>query len=288
MRGPPDLKVEQSRVKIPGYELRRELGRGVYGVVWEARHEKTGHEYAVKVFQRPVVARTELEWLDRADRLPRVVTLHDARLDHDPPFLVMPRMAGSLGEARFAGASTDQVADWLQQIAEGLTSLHETLGICHCDIKPSNVLVDENRHLYLADFGKAAYLGRELGHLGTPGYMAPEQALERELPSLEQGRVWDIYGLGATGHFLLTGQRPRVSDEFCLSLDSMERPEALTAYRRELLERERPLSLDQADPELARLLTGCLELEARLRVPHPDEVRDFLLRRKGRESGSLN
>ncbi len=269
-------------MKIPGYELLRELGRGVYGVVWEARHEKTGREYAVKVFQRPVVAETELEWLARADRLPRVVTLHDARLDHNPPFLVMPRLAGSLGEARFAGAPDEQVADWLQQIAEGLTSLHETLGICHCDIKPSNVLVDENLHLYLADFGKAAYLGAEIGHLGTPGYMAPEQALESEIPSLEQGRAWDVYGLGATGHFLLTGQRPRVSDEFCLSLDKMERAEALVSYRHELLEGERSLSLDQADPELARLLEGCLQLDARLRLPHPDEVREFLLRRMGR------
>lgn len=264
---------------LPGYRLLRPVGRGSYGVVWEVDHEPTGRRLAAKLFHRPLAAAGELDWLGRTEHLPRVVPLHDARLDHEPPFLVMPLMAGSLRQPVRSEHPPDQVVEWLEQMCHGLTSLHESLGICHCDLKPSNVLVDERRDLYLADFGKAAYLGGETGHLGTLGFMPPEQATLKQPPD-SRGHAWDIYGLGATGHYLLTGDFPRIPESECLELEKLELEELLAAYRTGLAAGK--LDLDAAPRELAEILQRCLELDPEQRFPSATELLDRLrwLRRR--------
>jgi serine/threonine protein kinase len=242
-------------------------------VVWEARQQPSGRLLAVKLFHRPVVAKGEVGWLSKCEQLLRVITLHDARLDHQPPFLVMPLMAGSLQQESLTPPR--QVAKWLEQMCHGLQSLHQGLGMCHCDLKPSNILIDKRRDLYLADFGKAAYLGGEGGHLGTPGFMPPEQALLVP-PQGPHGLGWDIYGLGATGHYLLTGDFPRVAKSFCDSLQGLELEELLARYRASLCASDEDLRGAlrgrNIPPAMAEFLDGCLRLDPEERYSDTEEL----------------
>ncbi len=273
---------------LPGYRLERPLGAGTFGTVWSGVQLSTGQRVAVKVLKAAHLDltgfRREVERLREVSEHPHVITLLDADLGHDPPFFVMPWLTrGSL--AAVGQPSVSQAAAWLEQIAEGLQFTHEK-GLLHCDLKPSNLLLDEQGRIRLVDFGQAYARGEARGALGTLGFMAPEQALlGSEQAGSTPGARWDVYALGATLYYLLTGRCPRLSEEQRTALSTLHSEAALKAYRQHL-EQNPLLPLRRLNPrvdrDLAAIIESCLALDPAHRTPTAAQVlQDLEQRRRG-------
>jgi serine/threonine protein kinase len=208
------------------YELRRELGRGAGGLVFEALHRYTHRSIALKVVGPDVPRNLIPEQCARlmreaqalaAVRHPGIVEVLDAGLmADDTPFIVLERLDGRTLEGLLATrgklSPEDSVAIGLQ-LSDALDALHH-VGVVHRDLKPGNVFVVRDRdgaeRLKLLDFGIA--LVRSHAHekltgigalIGTPAYMSPEQLL-----AMEVDHSTDIYALGVTLFECLTGRLP--------------------------------------------------------------------------------
>jgi hypothetical protein len=203
------------------YALSAPLGRGGMGVVWRAQDAVLGREVAVKevVFpptmpeeeRRPAQARVMRE-ARAAARLnhPSAVTLYDVVQDGDGTFIVMELVnAPTLAElVRTEGPlPVGRVAELGAQIASALEAAHQA-GIVHRDVKPGNVMVPATGMAKLADFGIASLQGdpqlTSTGLvIGSPAYMAPEQARGEE-----SGPPVDFWALGATLYYAVEGEPP--------------------------------------------------------------------------------
>jgi hypothetical protein len=201
------------------YDLIARLGRGGMGVVDLARDEN-GNKVALKRLtltgSASEIARSRQRLLREAEVLrrlhhPNVVGLLDVIDEGDEIVLVMPYMAGgSLAErvAQHGPAPADEVERQARRLLGALSSAHRA-GIVHRDIKPANILFDERGEPCLADFGVA--LSRDQTHgltvagmvVGTPGFMAPEQARGEPVSPAS-----DVFSLGATLLFAATGDGP--------------------------------------------------------------------------------
>jgi serine/threonine protein kinase len=192
--------------------LERQLGQGGMGKVYRARWR--GGSVAVKLLPKPLrghapVAARFLEEAALLGRLrhPGIVAVRGlGRLPDGGHFLVMDLVEGG-DLARRLAAGPIAVADalrWTAEAADALDHAHGQ-GIVHCDLKPSNLLLDHDGHVRVSDFGLARALadgGRHGG--GTPGFMAPEQ-FEAAGPVSERT---DVHGLGAVLYALLAGRAP--------------------------------------------------------------------------------
>ncbi|MFN8607063.1 MAG: serine/threonine-protein kinase [Vulcanimicrobiota bacterium] len=275
--------LSEIQFQLVGYQLLRPLGHGSFGVVYAALQERTGQEVAIKLLRPEVVNwryfKEELRQIVRLAEHPGVVSLLDADLEHQTPYYVMPLLRASLAGQT---AQPDLVVEWLEQMAEALAYMHGK-GVLHCDLKPSNVLLDERGHTRLVDFGQARTLGDEASSFGTLGYMAPEQAAGEAQPDVR----WDVYGFGACAYKLLTGQYPRFSQDDRNSLSVTESAsERLRLYRELISSRELvPLtSLNRKiDAELSHIVETCLELDPARRTPSMAQVVEDLQRRRYRE-----
>ena len=271
------------RPHIPGYQLSELLGAGSFGQVWGGLSQRTGLEVAVKVFPQAAsdnwsYLRQEVDRLGKVAEHPQVVSLLDADFDHHPPYFVMRRYQSSLHHWRQHNPhpSTAKLLRWWREITEGLRYTHSK-GLLHCDLKPSNLLLDEEERALISDFGQAA-LGRERGgsHLGSLGFMAPEQAHQLEEGYASPDVLWDIYSLGASFYYLLSKRLPRLSENHLQELGSVAgTAEKLSRYRRSLQENGlAPIRkfCPDLDPDLAALLEACLELDPRRRPQSASEV----------------
>jgi serine/threonine protein kinase len=116
---------------------------------------------------------------------------------------------GSLAERLKAGPlPVAEAIHLFREIAIGLVHAHGK-GVLHCDLKPANVLLDQDLHPRLADFGQSRMSNEQRPALGTLFYMAPEQADLKAVPDAR----WDVYALGAVFYCMLTGQPPYRTDE---------------------------------------------------------------------------
>ncbi len=269
---------------IPHYHLSELLGTGSFGQVWGGISQRTGLEVAVKVFvTQPSAAhwsylRQEVERLGKVAEHPHVVSLLDADFDHQPAYFVMRRYQGSLYEWRQAHPQPRlaTLVGWWKQIAEALRYTHSK-GLLHCDLKPSNLLLDEENRALLSDFGQAAQ-GKERGssHLGSLGFMAPEQASQLEEGNTSPDVTWDLYGLGATFYYLFSKRLPRLSDGLLQELGSVAgTAEKLSRYRRSLHENALvPIRtyVPQLSEDLADMLEACLHLDPRSRPQSAAEL----------------
>jgi len=185
------------------------------GAVWEAVHESTGQRYALKVVLG-LDAETRTRFQREARTLaqlnhPHVVRLHTAELEGPEPFLIQELLAGGDLSQKIARGPlpAEEARAIAGQIAQGIAAAHAA-GVQHRDLKPENVLFDEDGAAKVADFGLARSHGTAEGltHtgalLGTPGYMAPEQAVD----SRRVGPAADVYALGAVLYAMLTGVPP--------------------------------------------------------------------------------
>ena len=198
------------------YELLAVAGRGAMGVVYRGRHRALGRTVAVKLLlpgASPERFIREARLL-AAVRSPHVVAVTDYDVLPDGrPILVMDWIDG--GDLRAAAVAADgkldepQATAWMEDVCRGLAAAAEA-GVTHRDVKPSNLLIGADGRAQVADFGLARSADPDLlismtgNVLGTPFYMAPEQAEDPRSADVRS----DIYGFGATFYHLLTGRPP--------------------------------------------------------------------------------
>lgn len=216
--GPPPAGPAQGDERLGPYRLVRELARGGMGVVWEAVHEASGARHALKTLLPGLLQgevrerfRLEAEAVARLDH-PAIVKIHTAELSGPRPHLAQEFIQGEDLETRLRQGPLPaaEARRMTLLLARGLAHAHAQ-GVLHRDLKPQNVLVDEDGAPRLVDFGLARLVedsSRRLTHtgdiLGTPSYMAPEQAID---PRRVDART-DVYGLGGILYAMLTGQPP--------------------------------------------------------------------------------
>lgn len=201
---------------IGRYELVREIGRGGFGVVWEARdRDDDGRLVAFKAVRAGQVAKDREERLVREAELaarlshPSIVTLLDAGRSEHGPYLVTELLRGATLADRLARGRIpprEGVRIGLQ-IAQAAAHAH-THGVVHRDLKPGNIFLCEDGKTKVLDFGLAHAFGQRKAAGGTPGYMAPEQW--RDAPEDERT---DVFGLGVILFRMLADELPFPGDE---------------------------------------------------------------------------
>ena len=211
----------QNRRLLDRYDLREPLGRGGMGIVWLADDTVLQRQVAIKEVEFPPgIPPDEMETLRArvmrearaAGRLnhPNVTTIYDVVQDEGRTWIVMEYVDAptvtQMVDREGARSVEETIAIGLQ-VLSALDAAHAA-GIVHRDVKPSNVMVQANGRTKLADFGVAAVQGDPKITMtgliiGSPSYMAPEQA--REGRSTE---ATDLWGLGATLYFAVEGQPP--------------------------------------------------------------------------------
>ncbi len=205
---------------LGAYQLIEIIGTGGMAVVYRARQIALGRDVAVKIlpphlaldpnfaerFRREVATIAHLEHA-------HIVPVHDYGMQEGITFVVMRLLAGGSLSDRlriFRRPSLSETSTMLTHVASALDYAHSR-GVIHRDVKPGNVLLDQNGDAYLADFGIAklreADQGAATRGVGTAGYMAPEQALGKPL----DGRA-DLYSLGVLAFHVVTGRLPFEGD----------------------------------------------------------------------------
>ena len=253
------------------FEIKQKLGRGSVATVWLAREKALGRLVAVKVLlpgrARDETARKRFEREAKAAATlshPNVVQVYRfGRLPDGTPYLVMRFVKGRTMEERLAAEgrlSADLARKVLAGVASALAAAHAQ-GIVHRDVRPANVLWDEDaKEALLADFGIAALLatsGEEVTKLtktgqmiGDPRYMSPEQLMDQDLTELA-----DMYAFGILGYELFTGEGPyqaKTNTQWITAHLSAE-PKDLRQMRPDI------------DATLADLLKRCLNREPKHR-----------------------
>ena len=210
---------EPNLPRIPGYEVEGVLGRGGMGIVFRARHLRLNRPVALKmILAGPYAAPRELErFLREAEAVaglshPNIVQVHDVGEVGDRPYFTMELVEGGSLARRLAGAPlpASKAAALVAAVAEAIQVAHQR-GIIHRDLTPANVLLTADGTPKVTDFGLAKRLegggGLTLSGVpvGTPSYMAPEQA-RGDKEAIRPAA--DVYALGAILYELLTGRPP--------------------------------------------------------------------------------
>lgn len=217
----PDLP--SGTIELPcrfgDYELLAELGRGGMGVVYRARQLSLHREVALKMILRGQLAsplelarfKAEAEAAARLNH-PNIVPVYDVGQVDGRPYFTMKLIRGQTLSQKLAAGPLParESARILALVSRAIQHAHKN-GVWHRDLKPSNILLDQDQVPHVTDFGlakqtdDAASLTRTGGIIGTPAYMAPEQAAGARGVV---GPATDIYSLGAILYHLLTGRPP--------------------------------------------------------------------------------
>jgi serine/threonine-protein kinase len=223
-----DADRDRIAAALPNYEIGEQLGKGGWGVVYSGRHKQLGREVAIKqlpqgfssdpeVRARFVAEARTLAALDH----PHVVPIYDYVEHEGLCLLVMEKLSGGTVWSRFAGEGLSMEAACAAALATcaGLQGAHSHQ-ILHRDIKPENLIFNAEGTLKVTDFGIAKMLGgtqtlatRAGEVIGTPAYMAPEQARGHEVTP-----ATDVYAVGVMLYELLSGRRPFADEDDPLAL----------------------------------------------------------------------
>ena len=209
--------------KIGRYEIKSELGRGGFATVYRGYDPRFEREVAIK-FLPPELIHSDPQFRVRFEREakiiaqlehPSIVPVYDVGEENGQPYFVMRYMSGGSLSERIKSHtfSIEETVRILEQIAPGLDEAHSR-GIVHRDLKPANILFTNRGVPLISDFGIAKFSqGEASGNMtgsaiiGTPAYMAPEQAAGDPV----DGRA-DIYALGVILYEMVTGKQPYKAD----------------------------------------------------------------------------
>ena len=216
---PTSPNEKHLNLAVPGYEILCELGRGGMGVVYKARQKKTNRVVALKMIlgnrhadiQDKVRFQIEVEAIARLQNI-HIVQLHEAGEHEDLPFFSLEYCdGGSLDRKLKEKPLSDRDgAELVEKLARAMHYAH-VRGVVHRDLKPANVLLTTEGEPKITDFGLAKRMdtdsdvSRSGAIMGTPSYMAPEQAAGKVHTI---GPAADVYALGAILYEVLTGRPP--------------------------------------------------------------------------------
>src|SRR3990172_1477258 len=270
-----DLRARLQDAVTDAYRVEKELGGGGMSRVFLAEEVRLGRKVVIKVLPPEMAAGVNVERFEREIQLaarlqhPHVVPLLTAGSAGDILYYIMPFIKGEALRAKLAREGELPVGEAvriLRDVADALAYAHRE-GVIHRDIKPDNVLLSDN-HAVVTDFGVAKAVSASTGEssltslgvaLGTPAYMAPEQAVAD--PHVDHRA--DIYALGALGYEMLTGRPPFTGPnaQAVLSMHVTEAPEAVTRHR------------DTVPPGVNEVSMRCLAKKAADRWQKAEEVR---------------
>jgi serine/threonine-protein kinase len=216
---PPPWNPAAELPRIPGYQVEAVLGRGGMGIVYKARHLRLNRSVALKMLLAGAYAGPEMRerFLREAEAVAslqhaNLVQVHDVG-DHDGlPYFTMEYIEGGSLAQKLSGTPQPflQAAALVATLARAVQVAHQG-GIVHRDLKPANILLTAEGAPKIADFGLARHFDTGMAltlsgvRVGTPSYMAPEQAMGK---TRSIGPAVDIYALGAVLYELLTGRPP--------------------------------------------------------------------------------
>jgi tRNA A-37 threonylcarbamoyl transferase component Bud32 len=221
---PPDdlaaakrVNAQEGRLLAGRYRLAERIDEGGAGEVWQARDERLGRDVAIKILGANADDAFRERFADEARRAasvihPNVVTVFDEGRDGADAFMVMELVRGRTLRDVVADRGPlrpHEAARIVAQIAAALDAAHEA-GVIHCDVKPANVIVDQQGTAKLTDFGiaRAARGPREHELIGTARYIAPER-IEGKAPTERS----DVYSLGLVAYELIAGRPPNAEME---------------------------------------------------------------------------
>jgi serine/threonine-protein kinase len=259
------------------YEIRRELGRGGMGVVYEALQNSLNRPVALKLVKAGLLAgddelrrfKNEAEAVAQLDH-PGILPVYEVGQHDGQHYFSMKLVPGGSLVALLDRYKDDPraAARLVAEAAEAVAHAHAR-GILHRDLKPANILIDAEGHPHVTDFGLAKNVESDVEFtqsgaiLGTPAYMSPEQATGR------RGSITtatDVYGLGAVLYAVLTGQAPFGGDSAVETIDAVRNSPP-----------EPPRRINKAVPlDLETICLKCLEKDPRRRYTTVQALADDL------------
>ncbi|MAR12777.1 MAG: hypothetical protein CL681_22780 [Blastopirellula sp.] len=276
----PELDLNQPFPEIENYEIIEELARGGMGIVYKAQQLRPQRLAAIKMIRSGMFASSiEIErFMTEANAAAQlddeaVVPVYELGTVHGEPFIAMKFIDGEdLESVLTSGAiSLQETLTIMTAVGQAVACAHQR-DIIHRDLKPSNILIDNTtQRPWVTDFGLAKYLNQESSAtsagdiMGTPGYMAPEQALgDVDMTST----ATDVYGLGAILYRMLTGRPPIQSEEAGVAkhLQLIQEHEVIAPRA---INRRIPVALNT-------ICMKCLETDPARRYAHAGELVDDL------------
>jgi predicted Ser/Thr protein kinase/dienelactone hydrolase len=263
------------------YEIRREIGRGGIGVVYEARDTRLNRTVAIKILQEETDdaqhRRRFKQEAEAASALnhPNIITVHDIDAEGDVDYIVMEYVDGVPLSALIAERAlpVSQAVGYAVEIAGALAAAHSA-GIVHRDLKPANIMVTRGDRIKVLDFGLSklaravaapgqATVTTVMPHtgigvvVGTIGYMSPEQATGEPIDARS-----DVFSFGVVFYEMLTGRRAFPGDSYPSVLRAIlqDDPPPVTETR------------PDAHPDLQRILERCLAKDPANRYPSAVEL----------------
>ena len=276
MGGPENFSPYHLPSAFGHYVIEREIACGGMGMVYEAQDKRLNRMVAIKMLRQVLFAtekerlrfQREAEMVSQLDH-PHIVPVIDVGKEQGQPYFTMKLIrGGSLGERlRDSRLSPREATVLLVKIARAAHYAHQH-GVLHSDLKPSNILIDEEGEPWLTDFGVAKSLNHDSlltatqSILGTPHYMAPEQGagLQSEIST-----ATDVWGLGVLFYEMLSGELAFPGESSARVLRSVAEHEPRTLS-----------SLGFVDRDLETICLRCLEKKPVRRLSSAEMVADEL------------
>jgi WD40 repeat protein/tRNA A-37 threonylcarbamoyl transferase component Bud32 len=278
----PPIPGTNIKMHIPGYEILDVLGRGGMGVVYKARQLGLNRLVAIKMILSSQHANTEerMRFQTEAEAVaklhhPNIVQIYDVGENEGNPYIALEFVDGGTLGARLVDhpMTARQAAELMEPIARAVHFAH-TQGILHRDLKPANILMAPDGTPKLTDFGLAKRLGEESSHqtgtgsiLGTPSYMAPEQA-EGKVRGMTS--AVDTYALGSILYHALTGRPPFFGETVLDTLQQVKNDDPVPPRRLQ----------PKVPRDLETICLKCLQKEPHKRYPSAEafanDLRAFL------------